>query len=98
MSLSFSTFTVQRVHLHHSVQHSLLHECKELALDEAFLQDKAFVKKRRGRERDADNEGGVRSTQRGVCQVGGQEEGAGGEDGDARPGEERPVPANPSSM
>lgn len=31
----------QRVHLHHPVQHPLIHECQTLAMDEGVLQDQA---------------------------------------------------------
>lgn len=79
--------TQQRVHFHHPVQHPLIHEREKLALDEAVLQDKASVTKCGGREGDADHERGVLTAQGGVCKVGGPEEGAGGENGHARPGE-----------
>lgn len=35
----------QRVHLYRSVQHSLVHECETLAVDEALLQDQAVAAK-----------------------------------------------------
>lgn len=91
----FRSFSLQGVDFHHPVQHPLLHEREELALDEALLQDKAAAAQRGGREGDAEHERGVRETQGGVRKVGGPEEGAGGENGDAGPGEERPQPSDP---